>query len=339
MRWRCSVCGYVHEGEQPPETCPVCGAERSAFIRIDETETRQAPQQPAGLFRLHPIAAHLPNGLLPTVILFLLLALVLRQPELENAAFWLLLVAVAAVPVTLGAGLYDWRIWFGGRRAPIFLKKIGLAMALLVFGLVAISLRYAEPQLLGSISWGAGLYLLCLVGMLGCVGLLGHYGATLVYSGLPGSLPVEAAGSTGASDTDLIAAIVSQAPDAILAADAGGIIRLWNRGAERIFGMPAQQAIGQSLDLIIPEKLRERHWQGWRKTMQTGTSRYGEDQLLRVPAQRGDGSRLSAEFSLVMITGEGGRIEAVAAILRDVSEQWQREQRLQQELADCRKPE
>lgn len=336
MRWRCSVCGYVHEGDQPPESCPICGAERSAFVRIDEPEASRPQPQPVGLFRLHPIAAHLPNGLLPTVALFLILALVLHKPELESAAFWMLLVVVASIPLTLGAGIYDWRIWFEGRRAPIFLKKIGLAMAMLVFGLVAISLRYAEPHLLGSASWGAGLYLLCMLGMLGCVGLLGHYGATLVYAGLPGSLPVEPAGPMAASDSDLIATIVRQAPDAVLAADADGVIRLWNRGAERIFGVPAQRAIGQSLDLIIPEKLRERHWQGWRKVMRTGTSQYGENQLLRVPAQRGDDSRLSAEFSLVMITGEGGRVEAVAAILRDVSEQWQREQQLRQELADCR---
>ena len=127
--------------------------------------------------------------------------------------------------------------------------------------------------------------------------------------------------------------IVAQAPDAILYADAAGIIRLWNRGAERIFGAPATAALGQSLDLIIPERLRVRHWQGWHQVMQTGESRYGEA-LLKVPALKADGSQFSSEFSIVMIKDAAGAVQGVAAILRDVTAQWEREQELNRKLSE-----
>ncbi len=84
--------------------------------------------------------------------------------------------------------------------------------------------------------------------------------------------------------------ILSQAPDAIMYADQEGIIQLWNHGAERIFGFSTKEALGKSLDLIIPEKLRERHWEGYHKTMATGITRYGTD-LLAVPALHQDGSK------------------------------------------------
>ena len=127
--------------------------------------------------------------------------------------------------------------------------------------------------------------------------------------------------------------IVLQAPDAILYADAEGIIRLWNRGAERIFGVPADQAFGQSLDLIIPERLRGRHWQGWQQVMQSGESRYGEA-LLRVPALRHDETQFSSEFSIVMIKDQQGQVLGVAAILRDVTAQWEREQELNRKVRE-----
>jgi PAS domain S-box-containing protein len=133
-------------------------------------------------------------------------------------------------------------------------------------------------------------------------------------------------------ETTLREIIVEQAPDAIMYADRDGIIRLWNKGAERIFAVAKAQALGRSLDLIIPERLRERHWQGYHKTMATGETRYGHE-LLRVPALKGDGGQFSSEFSIVLVQDESGRPLGVAAILRDVSAQWQREKELKERIA------
>ena len=100
-------------------------------------------------------------------------------------------------------------------------------------------------------------------------------------------------------------ALLASSADAIVATDRDGIIRHWNPGAERIFGHSAAEAVGQSLDLIIPEKLRARHWEGYAQVMQTGRSRYGEGDLLAVPGLRKDGTRVSLEFTIAPIRDAG----------------------------------
>ena len=128
--------------------------------------------------------------------------------------------------------------------------------------------------------------------------------------------------------------IVEGSPDAVILGDAGGIIRLWNAGATAIFGFTAAEAVGQSMDLIIPERLRGRHWDGYRKVMATGTSRYGAGDLLAVPAIRKDGSSLSVEFTIQMLKDEAGRITGLVAILRDVTKRFQREKELGRKLKE-----
>ncbi len=132
--------------------------------------------------------------------------------------------------------------------------------------------------------------------------------------------------------SDLCASIVAGAPDAILFSDGDGIIRLWNRGAELIFGFSSAEAIGQSLDLIIPEKLRRRHWEGYHRVMASGETHYGT-KLLSVPALHRDGRQLSCEFSIVMLKNEGGEVLGVASIMRDVTERWQKEKTLKDRIA------
>jgi len=131
--------------------------------------------------------------------------------------------------------------------------------------------------------------------------------------------------------------IVRQAADAIVYADAEGIIRFWNAGAERIFGYAANEAVGQSLDIIIPDRLRARHWEGYRQVMQTGKSRYGAGDLLAVPAQRKDGARISVEFTVVPMHDSSGqmpnRILGMAAILRDVTQRFNEMKALREQLA------
>jgi PAS domain S-box-containing protein len=113
--------------------------------------------------------------------------------------------------------------------------------------------------------------------------------------------------------------LLASASDAIVVSDREGVIRVWNPGAERIFGHSAAEAIGQSLDLIIPENLRARHWDGYRDVIETGQSRYGAGDLLSVPGLRKDGARISVEFTIVPLPGPAGRIEGLAAVMRDVT--------------------
>jgi PAS domain S-box-containing protein len=114
-------------------------------------------------------------------------------------------------------------------------------------------------------------------------------------------------------------ALIHSMSDAIIASDRDGKIAFWNPAAERIFGFSRLEAVGHSLDLIIPERLRERHWTGYTEVMRTGESRYGHGDLLSVPALRKDGARLSIEFTIVPLKDESGAMTGMAAILRDVT--------------------
>ena len=109
--------------------------------------------------------------------------------------------------------------------------------------------------------------------------------------------------------------LVEDSRDAVIFADQDGLIRLWNKGAEEMFGFPAAEALGRSLDFIIPENLRARHGEGYRRVMATGGTKYAQD-LLAVPALRRDGSRISVEFTIVLVRGEEGEILGTGAIIR-----------------------
>ena len=136
----------------------------------------------------------------------------------------------------------------------------------------------------------------------------------------------------------LTRSLLATRSDAIVVADRDGIIRFWNPGAERIFGHSAEEAIGRSLDLIIPERLRERHWQGYRHTVATGQSRYGEGDLLSVPAQHKNGGTLSVEFTIVPLQDQQGAMVGMAAIMRDVTKRFAELRELKRRLAELTKP-
>lgn len=114
-------------------------------------------------------------------------------------------------------------------------------------------------------------------------------------------------------------ALVAATPDAVVFSDAAGLIQVWNAGAERIFGFTAADAIGRSLDIIIPDGLRARHWDGYRATMQSGQTRYGGNDLLAVPAIRKDGTRISVEFTIVPFRDANDTMVGIAATMRDVT--------------------
>ena len=127
--------------------------------------------------------------------------------------------------------------------------------------------------------------------------------------------------------------LIREAPDAIIFADAEGVIRFWNRGAERIFGFAGVEALGESLDIIIPENLRARHWEGFSATMRSGSTRYGSGEILAVPALRKDGRRISIEFTIVPFRDDQARMIGIAAMLRDVTARFEEMRTLRRQLA------
>jgi PAS domain S-box-containing protein len=128
--------------------------------------------------------------------------------------------------------------------------------------------------------------------------------------------------------------IVVGSPEAILFAERDGVIRYWNAGAGRLFGFLASEALGQTLDLIVPERLRDRHWKGWDKVLETGVTRFGGAETLSVPATRKDGSTVSVEFTIQILRDEAGSILGFAAIVRDVTARFQREKALGAKLKE-----
>jgi PAS domain S-box-containing protein len=128
-------------------------------------------------------------------------------------------------------------------------------------------------------------------------------------------------------------ALIQAAGDAIVAAAPDGSILLWNRAAERMFGYSQGEALGHSLDLIIPERFRTRHWEGYREVMRTGKTRYGTE-VLRVPAVHKDGRRLSIAFTVALLYSADHEIQAIAAIVRDETSRWEEERALRQRLAE-----
>ena len=138
---------------------------------------------------------------------------------------------------------------------------------------------------------------------------------------------------TESADHDwLCRKIVENSPMAIMFADREGKIRLWNSGAETVFGYMAKEALGQSLDLIVPERQRQRHWEGWDKVMASGVTKYGRDPLA-VPAMRKDGSRISIEFNVVLVRADSGELAGVAAMVQDVTARWQKQKEMNARLA------
>lgn len=124
--------------------------------------------------------------------------------------------------------------------------------------------------------------------------------------------------------------------DAVVVSDAAGAITLWNAAAERMFGFSAQEALGQSLDIIIPERLRKRHWDGYHETMRTGVTRYGTE-LLRVPATHQDGRAMSIAFTVALLKSGGAEPDAVVAVIRDETQRWNEERALRKRLSELEK--
>ena len=128
-------------------------------------------------------------------------------------------------------------------------------------------------------------------------------------------------------------ALVAAIGDAVVVSDASGAIVLWNAGAQRIFGYTEEEALGKSLDLITPERLRNRHWEGYHHSMATGTTKYGND-LLRVPATHKDGRAMSIAFTVAMLFAPDGKVSAVIAVIRDETTRFNDERALKKRVVE-----
>ncbi len=127
--------------------------------------------------------------------------------------------------------------------------------------------------------------------------------------------------------------IVEQATDAIIFADREGLIRIWNRGAEAVFGFTGDEALGQSLDIIIPEELRKPHWEGYRAAVDAGKTKLGGRALVTRGLHK-DGSRLYVDLSFAVIVDESGRAEGALAVGRNVTERYLAEKALKKRVAE-----
>jgi PAS domain S-box-containing protein len=132
---------------------------------------------------------------------------------------------------------------------------------------------------------------------------------------------------------EFLEGLVTSCPDAVIYADREGKIRFWNGSATRIFGYEPGEALGRTLDLIVPEGLRARHWEGFDRVMAGGNSRYGEGDVLTVPATRKDGKRISIEFTVLPVRDAAGAMLGIAAFLRDATARFEELRALRRELA------
>ena len=200
-KWECTVCGYIHEGEEPPEKCPVCGADRDKFIELkvseeaankgaQESETQLAkgagiiPEKITSLIlekHLHPISVHTPNGIIPVAVIFLLLGVLFQSSGLETAAYLNMIVAFLSMPLVILTGYAAWQKKYAGAKTPLFIIKISASCLVTVILLGLIVWKSLQPDILTTASSGRWLFLLWALILFAAVGLAGHLGGKLVF--------------------------------------------------------------------------------------------------------------------------------------------------------------
>ncbi len=203
-KWECTVCGYIHEGDEPPDECPVCSADKSMFVEITEqtppaepTPSVSATPLPTDTtllakaysfaseqilrHHLHPIAVHTPNGILPMVLVFTLIALLFGRANFEKAVFYSLIFVLVNMPVVIFTGYEVWQKRYQGAMTTTFKIKIA-ASAVTSILLCVLSIWHAiQPEILTTPSSGRWIYLLLTVIVVSAVGAAGHVGGKLVF--------------------------------------------------------------------------------------------------------------------------------------------------------------
>ncbi len=204
-KWKCLVCGYIHTGDEPPEKCPVCGADKSQFVEVTDEESQESqttapstdssPPPPSestsivdkalGLMvkhHLHPISVHIPNGVIPVCFLFLVLAVIfsfLDTVLLSKAAYLNLIVVFLSMPLVVFSGLIAWRRKYNSARTTYFIIKIACGLTVPILALVIIVWLIFVPDV--AASGQRWLFLLLNLVLLGIVGIAGYIGGKLVF--------------------------------------------------------------------------------------------------------------------------------------------------------------
>ncbi len=214
-KWQCSVCGYIHTGEEPPETCPVCGADKSQFVELSDIKEDPAASKPAeakptaekkteakptapntpapSLFsydsvtnlmirhHLHPIAVHFPNGVIPVAVAFIFLAVIFHFAGLEKASFYNMAFVLLTLPVVLFTGYNEWKKKYQGAWTSLFIIKIISALVVTATALIIVVWHIISPEILATSSaMRTGFFLLHLI-LLAATGIAGHIGGKLVF--------------------------------------------------------------------------------------------------------------------------------------------------------------
>ena len=207
-KWQCTVCGYIHEGDEPPEKCPVCGADRSKFVEIDteepiqaetdkiETETKETDVKPEAsistpkrnmLFDLmvkhhiHPVSVHIPNGVLPVCVVFILLAALFSSSGLSQAAFYNLIFVVITMPLVLFSGYIEWQKKYGGNLTRLFIIKIICGAVVSLTAIILLVWLFIDPQAATSVSASNVSFFFVTLIMLAAAITAGFIGGKLVF--------------------------------------------------------------------------------------------------------------------------------------------------------------
>ena len=233
-KWKCTVCGYIHKGDSPPENCPVCNAPSSKFIELveentaepetkSESEARTSPEpeiesvnpEPetkvsmdesieeektgtkkikAGFeaklaivndlilkHHVHPISVHIPNGVLPISVVFVILSALFNSQGLAQAAFYNLIFVVLTMPLTLYTGYVEWQNHYNSAKTNIFMIKIGCAAAVAGLSFILMVWRIADPEVMTQGSLHLWTYVGLHIVMLAAAGTAGFIGGKLVF--------------------------------------------------------------------------------------------------------------------------------------------------------------
>ena len=221
-QWRCSVCGYIHKGVEPPDKCPVCGAPKSKFVLVQEEKpasgksqgesspitpslsgmtndtaasATQAPKTTQSIspyeelfkklskLHAHPISVHIPNGVLPLTVLFTFLAFIFDAKGLAIAARYNMIFVCLTMPIVVTTGLIDWRIRFGQRLSKVFKTKMVCAGIVTFLSLVLAVWWCIQPGIYSGQAAHTGFFLFLNLANLAAAVIAGWYGGKLVFPG------------------------------------------------------------------------------------------------------------------------------------------------------------